>query len=260
MQQQITAVTSVKNPVIRWAAGLAQAQAREREQVFLVEGDKLLREALAASLSVHTLFVREDRDAQQWMGLCQPRAAYSVAAHVMQALCDTKTPQGVAAALRLPQAQQLPQGTLFVLGERLQDPGNVGTLIRTADAAGADAVILSGDSADPFSPKAVRASMGSLFHLPVLRLPFDAALDALKTQGVFIMAGHLDGSDYYARAPLPQKVALMVGNESQGLSEAAARRCDALYRLPIVRAESLNAAVAAAVMLFDVVREKRMLA
>lgn len=257
MQPTVTNITSVKNPVIRWAQGLSQASQRASEQLFLVEGDKLLGEALAAGLALHTLFVQEDRPLQPWLERCQPQAVYTLAPHVMQAMCDTKTPQGVAGAVALPQAGQLPLGKLFLLGERLQDPGNVGTLIRTADAAGADAVILSDDSADPFSPKVVRASMGSLFHLPVLRLPFSQALELLKAQGVFLMAGHLDGSDYYRRAPLPEKVGLMVGNESRGLSEQAAAQCNALYRLPIVRAESLNAAVAAAVMLFDVVREKQ---
>lgn len=256
MKEALKPITSTKNPVVQWARAFASGAARAREGLFLVEGDKLLQEAVGSGLDIHTLFVREDRVADPLIQTMDATTGYLCSSHVMDALCDTKTPQGVAALVRIPVTEGLPEGRFYVLAERLQDPGNVGTLIRTADAAGVDAVILSSDSADPYSPKVVRASMGSLFHLPVMRMEMDDALSALKARQVFLMAGHLKGTDYYARPALPDKVALLVGNESQGLSDAVADQCDALYRLPIVRAESLNAAIAAAVMLFDVVREK----
>ena len=142
-------------------------------------------------------------------------------------------------------------GTILLL-EDVQDPGNVGTLIHTADALGAGAVILSPRCADPFSPKTLRSSMGSVYHLPVYVTDIPDALRTLTAQGYTCLCGHLKGSE--TLPPKTDKMALLVGNEGNGVTDEAAALCYA-YRLPMAgRAESLNAAVFGAILLYEILR------
>ena len=139
-----------------------------------------------------------------------------------------------------------PDGLWIVL-DRLQDPGNLGTILRTADALGARGVLMSPDSADPFSPKALRAAMGSTYHLPVYIGALETELPKLSAQGFTCICGHLRGSE--TLPPVSKRTALIVGSEGQGVSEETAAHCR-LYRMPMRgRAESLNAAVFAALMM-----------
>ena len=141
--------------------------------------------------------------------------------------------------------------------ETIQDPGNLGTLIRTADAAGCSAIVLSEGCVEGSHPKVVRASMGSCFHLPVLQVQeLQSALRELRRAGYFILAGDLQGTDFYARPRIREKKALIVGNEAHGIRPAIVQEATARYRLPILgKAESLNAAMAAGIMLYDLIRE-----
>ena len=139
-----------------------------------------------------------------------------------------------------------PEGLLVVL-DRLQDPGNVGTIIRTADALGAAGVLLSPDSVDPFSQKALRAAMGSTYHLPIYIGPLKDVLSRLIAQGFTCICGHLKGSE--TLPAITRRTALVIGSEGQGVSDETAAQCT-LYRMPMRgRAESLNAAVFAALMM-----------
>ena len=139
--------------------------------------------------------------------------------------------------------------------ENLQDPGNVGTILRTADAAGFTGCVLAGDSADPFAPKALRATMGSVFRVPLARVQSGPeAAEVLKARGYGVVAALLEGEPFYQRQPLPPKVCLLIGNEGSGLSPALAAAATYRYALPMRGgAESLNAAVAAAVMMYEIV-------
>lgn len=170
----------------------------------------------------------------------------------MEALC-TGTPQNLCALVRTPvTAPPEEYRGLIVVLEQLQDPGNVGTILRTADALGGAGVLLSADSADPFAPKTLRASMGSAYHLPVYIGDVPAELKRMKEQGYTCLCGHLRGSENMP--PIQEKMALVVGNEGQGVSRETAELCT-LYRLPMAgRAESLNAAVFAAIMLYELTR------
>lgn len=170
----------------------------------------------------------------------------------MEALC-TGTPQNLCALVRTPvTAPPEEYRGLIVVLEQLQDPGNVGTILRTADALGGAGVLLSADSADPFAPKTLRASMGSAYHLPVYIGDVPTELKRMKEQGYTCLCGHLRGSENMP--PIQEKMALVVGNEGQGVSRETAELCT-LYRLPMAgRAESLNAAVFAAIMLYELTR------
>ena len=242
-------ITSRTNPRVQRARSLRESKYRKETGCHFIEGDKLVREALTSGAALETVFVR----AGYAGALDFPCEIVEVSGSVMDALATAGTPQSLCAVAKTP-AAPLPeafQGTVLLL-EDVQDPGNVGTLIRTADALGASAVILSPQCADPFSPKTLRASMGSVYHLPVYVTDVPAALRALNDQGYTCLCGHLRGSE---ALPLKtDRMALLVGNEGNGVTDEAAALCYP-YRLPMPgRAESLNAAVFGAIMLYELMR------
>ena len=242
-------ITSRTNPRIQRARSLRESKYRKETGCHFVEGDKLVREASTSGIALMTVFVREGYAGPVDFS-CE---TIEVTDSVMDALSTAGTPQSLCAMARTP-FMTLPEsfaGTVLLL-EDVQDPGNVGTLIRTADALGAGAVILSPQCADPFSPKTLRASMGSVYHLPVHVLDIPAALRTLNAQGYTCLCGHLRGSE--TLPPKTAKMALLVGNEGNGVTDASAALCYP-YRLPMPgRAESLNAAVFGAIMLYELTR------
>ena len=236
-------ITSRTNERIKAARSLQDAKARRETGLHLIEGDKLVSDAVASGAQVRTIFATES--APRFSGI----ETVTVSESVLSALCTIKTPQNMCAVVETPGCacpDMYPDG-LFVVLDRLQDPGNLGTILRTADALGASGILISPDSADPFSPKALRAAMGSTYHLPLYIGALAPELDRLNRQGFVCICGHLRGSE---TLPAVQKrAALVVGNEGRGVSDAVADRC-VRYRMPMKgRAESLNAAVFAALMM-----------
>jgi TrmH family RNA methyltransferase len=181
---------------------------------------------------------------------------YAVSAHILASVCDTKTPQGVAALVSLPDAVDIyGLGQLIVALDGVQDPGNVGTILRTADAAGFSGAILSEECADLYSPKCIRATMGSIFRLNVLVTPaLPETLTELRETGYSLLSGELDGTPFYERTGVGNRLCLVIGNEGNGISKAVSGICTHRLTLPMRGgAESLNAAVAAGIMMYDLV-------
>ena len=243
-------ITSRTNPRIQRARSLRESKYRRETGCHYIEGDKLVREALTSDVALSTVFVREGYRGE----VDFPCEIVLVTDSVMEALSTAGTPQNLCAVAKTPD-QALPKsftGTVLLL-EDVQDPGNVGTLIRTADALGISCVFLSPQCADPFSPKTLRASMGSVYHLPVYVADIPAALRALAAQGYTCLCGHLKGSEVLP--PKTPKMALLVGNEGNGVTDASAALCYP-YRLPMPgKAESLNAAVFGAIMLYELTKQ-----
>ena len=250
-------IASVKNPAVVAAKALLRKQAREESGLFLCDGEHMVLEALnAAGQTVQTLFVEESRiaDFEPLLRRYAVPEVYAVPPQVMESLSQVKTPQGVAAVARIPAQATLDRlGERLVLLENVQDPGNVGTILRTADAAGFHGCVLTPGCADPFSPKTLRATMGSVFRVPTAAAQSASwAANALRERGYALLAAELNGEDFYQRAALPQKLCLMIGNEGAGLTPEAVAAATHRYRLPMRGgAESLNAAIAAAVFMFD---------
>lgn len=238
-------ITSMHNPRVQAWRSLKSKSGREEQKAFLVEGFKSVEEALKSSFELLALLVREGTPLPAWAGA---DSAYEIPEHLMAAVCDTKTPQGIAAVMRL--KKQRVTGKRLIALDGVQDPGNVGTIIRTADAAGLDGVLLSSQCADPFSPKVLRASMGSVFHLPLEETPDLAA--RLASLSMPVLASRLDGDPFFqAIRSLPDSWCLIIGNEGNGISESVTRVSTHRVRLPMHgEAESLNAAVAAGIMMY----------
>lgn len=253
-----------RTPRVAAARKLLRRAGRERAGRFLVEGAQAVREALAAPHAVHELFVTPAAAQRSPDLVDAARAAGVRVLDVTDAaaagLSDTVTPQGLVAVcdlLDVPLTAAV-EGTprLVAVLAGVADPGNVGTVVRCADAAGADAVLLAGDTVDPHNGKAVRASTGSVFHLPLARdRDAGAVLDACRAAGLVLLAadahGEVDLHDPAADALLGGRVAWVFGNEAHGVPAEVLAAADHRVAVPIHgRAESLNLATAAAICLY----------
>ncbi|MGQ7462098.1 TrmH family RNA methyltransferase [Streptococcus suis] len=241
-------IRSKSNNLIKQIKKLQQK--KYRTSSYLIEGWHLLEEALAAGASFeHILVVEEHVDR-----VVQLEKVTVVSPEIMQDLADSKSPQGVVAQLALP-SQELPdllKGKFLVL-EDVQDPGNVGTIIRTADAAGFDGVFLTDKSADIYNMKVLRSMQGSHFHLPIYRLPIEDVFSTLKNNQVEVLATTLSSQSVDYRQVSPgANFALVMGNEGQGISDFVAEEADQLVHITMPgQAESLNVAIAAGILVFS---------
>jgi TrmH family RNA methyltransferase len=263
---QVKEVTSLANPLVKDIKALALKKFRDQQNAFMAEGLKLVIDALDLGWQIRTLVFAK---AGRGNPAVEKVAARTVAAggtvlevseKVLVAITRRDNPQMVVGVF----TQKLlalddiraENGDVWVALDRVRDPGNLGTVIRTVDAVGAKGVILVGDTTDPFSVETVRATMGSIFAVPVAKATTDAFLAWREGFSGLVAGTHLKGAvDYrsvdFSRGP----VLLMMGNEQQGLPESLAASCDRLLRIPQAgRADSLNLAVATGVMLFEIRR------
>jgi RNA methyltransferase, TrmH family len=264
-------LTSVRSPRVTAARRLAKRSFRSRERRFLAEGPQAVREAVAGRGVLEELFVtadaaarhREIVDAAQAAGVPVHRASGEVVA----AVSETVTPQGMVGVCRFVDvpldivAARAPR--LVAVLANVRDPGNAGTVLRAADAAGADAVVFSDASVDPYNGKCVRASAGSLFHLPVVvGVPAADVIDTLRSAGLRVLAadgsGRRDLDEELDARGLCGPTGWIFGNEAWGLPDYVRDRADGVVRVPIHgHAESLNLATAAAVCLYASARAQR---
>jgi len=258
-----TIVTSPQNAKAKRWASLQHKKYRDRHGAFLAEGAHLVREALESGEKVEAIVYDDGRGwpAELDRGLAAAAGEIVRASEEVMAKCAaTDSPPPVFAVVRKrpadPDALFRP-GALVIVLDGLRDPGNVGTIIRSADAAGADAVVVGRRSADPFSPKAVRATMGSLFHLPVLEGDLAQLLSEAKARGFRLIGSSPRAQRTCYECDWSGGIWLLLGNESEGLSPQAAALLDECVRIPMRgRAESLNAAMAATVLLFEAMRAR----
>ena len=263
---QVKEVTSLANPIIKDIKALSQKKSRDESRTFLAEGLKLVIDALDRGWAIRTLVYAK---AGKGKPLVEKVAARTVAAgglvlevseKVMSSITRRDNPQMVAAVFEqrwTPLKDIQPKGSeTWIALDRVRDPGNLGTIIRTADAVGASGVILVGDCTDPFSMETVRATMGSMFALPLVKTTPADFLKWKKSVDARLVATHLAGAvDYRTIDYRSKPVILMMGNEQSGLPDDLAGAADKLARIPQVgMADSLNLAVATGVMLFEVRR------
>ena len=253
---------------------LRDRQERTARGLFVIEGRKMVSEAPEGSLREIYLsgsFAEALPEPIPSQGGAGEKAAFfrdGVPAEVVEdglfaRICDTKTPQGILAVAKMP-AWDLeavfsrPAAPLVLVAENLQDPGNAGTILRTAEAAGADAVIFTGNSVDIYNPKCVRSTMGSVFRMPHFHFPDTAkALELLRKHGVTSYAAALDSDGGYAAQDYRGGCAFLVGNEANGLLPETVRGSDRRILIPMSgKIESLNAAVSAAVLLYEAKRQR----
>lgn len=260
-------ITSSRNPIIKEVRSLKNRKDREEKGLFFVEGVRIVEEALTAGAAITYAVLAESF--AQGSGSYDIRArfesagvkCYSVPDSLFDTLGDTRTPQGMLAVAEI-RPYELDGACfadgLFVILDGVRDPGNMGTIIRTADAAGFTGVIAAGDCVDIYNPKVLRSTMGSIFHIPVyIHEDITGAIRLLKAKGISIAASQLSGGCSIYGADLTAPIALVIGSEAGGISREAAAAADLLVNIPMPgRAESLNASVAAGIMIFEAVRQR----
>jgi len=257
-------LTSTKNPRILYVRKLqSSAQTRRAEMRYVIEGVRLAEEALEAGCHPEWVLYSEDIQSRGQKIIASFAAmgveVTPVASHVMQAASDTKTPQGILAVLpfsRLP----IPQGSNFLLVlDGIRDPGNLGTILRTAQAAGVNTVIIVPGTVDPYSPKVVRAAMGAHFRLPILQDGWDEVRNWSESLNLAVFLADSTGGQPHHEFDLVSPLALIIGGEAAGAGfQAQELAINHIHISMPGPSESLNAAVAAAILMFEVVRQRQL--
>ncbi len=236
------------------------ARERRKQGLFIVEGIRMFSEIPAESL--YSCYATEGFYNEN-QSLFVGKQYELVSEAVFKAISDTETPQGVLALVKMKDrtVDSMISGSdapLLIMLENLQDPGNLGTILRTAEAAGATGIIMSKDTVDIYNPKVVRATMGSIFRVPfAISEDIYETMSELKKTGIKLYAAHLKGKDFYEH-DLREPSAFMIGNEGNGLTEKATLLADHLIKIPMCgNVESLNAATATTVIAYEALRQRK---
>ena len=244
-------VTSRQNSAVQHVKKLASNRKFRRETgEFLCEGPKMWAEAMEHGWMVSTLLTSEEDLLRQYEGT--PARSVLVTPELLSYAADTETPQKMIFTCRIPEQTEELQGERFLVLDGVQDPGNVGTIWRTADAFGADGLILLPGCADPWSPKVVRSTMGACFRLPVLNCTLDDLLSVLRQKQIPLYATALREDTRDIRTVELKRSAVVIGSEGRGVSDAVLACCEQTIIIPMrERCESLNAAMAAGIVLWE---------
>ncbi|NLM13516.1 MAG: RNA methyltransferase [Epulopiscium sp.] len=263
-------IESMQNKHIKRLIALQKnKKQRNKEGVFIVEGIKLVEEVPEdweiESIFVAASFKKENPSFIDQISLhrnLSENGMMEVSDKIFKAVSDTMTPQGILAICKqktfsLEEALSVKNGFYIIL-EDLQDPGNLGTIIRTGDALGADGIFLTKGSVDLYNPKVIRSTMGSIFHLPILTdIDINVLIGELKKRNISILSAHLKGEKYPYQCDLRKNIALLIGNEANGIKDSTAKQTDLLVKIPMLgKAESLNAAMAAGILMYEVIRQR----
>ncbi|GGI41525.1 TrmH family RNA methyltransferase [Mammaliicoccus stepanovicii] len=239
-------ITSVQNTKIKQINKLKKKKERTKQGQFLIEGFHLIEEAYNSGLKIMSLLLVDPSRIDEKM-IEYAEEVYTINFKVAEALSDTTTPQGVFAVVELPSNDVSTDNQVLVL-DRVQDPGNMGALIRNADAAGMDAVMYSKGCADPYQDKVLRASQGSVFHLPVIEVDLESYLNGFDGN---VFGTSLEDAVNYQTINKQDKFALIMGNEGSGVEESLLKQTTQNLNIPLYgKAESLNVAVSCGILLY----------
>lgn len=261
-------ITSVQNKFIKETVALcAKRKERDRRGLFVVEGRKMFGEAPVERIS--RVYLAQSAEKEMYARYGDKLSGLPceiVADEVFARMSDTVTPQGILCLVRQQHynIEEMLKGidkkqTLFIVLEDIQDPGNLGTIFRTAEAAGVDGVIMSSRTADIYNPKTIRSTMGAVYRVPFFYTEdLSSMIKMLRERGTTVYAAHLDAKSFYDAHDYRRSTAFLIGNEAKGLREETARCADALLGIPMEgEVESLNAAVASSILLYEAYRQRR---
>ena len=244
---------SINNAQLRWVKSLAKKSARVESGRFFAEGSQSLKVLARKQYWLEKIYVTEDFMIANKNQIAEfnPDLIEEISPEQIQRMADANTPQGVLAICKLPSKQPSVSGSPLVMLEQVSDPGNLGTIIRTADASGAGTIMIGEGSADVFSPKVVRSSAGSIFNVDLMQsLEMDAAIEEVQGLGYQVFAADTSGSDF-RDGDYSSKHSWLLGNEAHGLGSELRAKSNKTFSLPIAgEAESLNLSVAAGILLY----------
>lgn len=259
-------ITSCANAKVKQIVQLqTKAKERRKAQAFVVEGFKMFEEAPEEQILEVYLSCESEakaRDNQALWDKLQKCGFELVSAEVFKRMSDTQTPQGILTVLRQPKHDltkllDTPNG-LWVVLENLQDPGNLGTILRTGEGAGITGVIMSSQTVDIFNPKTIRSTMGSIYRVPFVYVErLTEVMEELHRHGIQTYAAHLKGENYYDSFSFKEPTAFLIGNEGNGLTKELADMAKSYIKIPMEgQVESLNAAIATSLLMYEAHRQR----
>lgn len=256
-------ITATSNKRIKWLVSITEkAKERRKEQAFVVEGGKMFEEA--DEKYIREVYVSESYIEKNGISDKLQRVGFeTVSDEVFKKISDTKAPQGILCVMN--QYKYALEDLLnkdnpvLVLLEDIQDPGNLGTILRTGEGAGIDGVIMTKDTVDIYNPKTIRATMGSIYRMPFLYVDsLGEVIGKLQEKGILVYAAHLKGNEYYDNFDFKKGTAFLIGNEGNGLKKETADLADAYLKIPMEgKVESLNAAIATSLLMYETYRQRR---
>ncbi len=252
-------ITSSSNAVFKNISKLKDKKHRDKQGVFIAEGLRFVNE-IPESVFIEEYIVSENF--KEDICLRDGVRVYTLSDNLFKMLSDTESPQGIIAVCKKLKADSKEalsvKNGLFIIAEEINDPGNLGTIIRTADACGAAAVFLSKGSVDLYNSKVLRSTMGSLFHLPIITdIDIKELVSEMKKLGITTYAAHLKGEKFPQEMDFKEGTAFILGNEARGLKDETAALADIYIKIPMPgKAESLNLSVAAAMLMYETVRQR----
>lgn len=255
-------ITSVGNSKYKLVKSLLLKKNRVKNGLYTVEGIKSVSDAVNAKSDIKMIFISDKLLNNENISKFYDKNCFIVKDEMFNNICDTQTPQGILAVISIENKMlEYDKNKMYICCDNVKDPGNLGTIIRTADAAGFGGVLLMGECADLYNPKTVRASMGSFFHIPVYENVESDDIVKMKNDGFKFYCGTLsDNTIDYTDADFKNPFIICVGNEATGISEEVISLSDNCLKIPIEgMAESLNVGVAAAVFMYEAVRCRKKL-
>lgn len=256
------AIQSKDNSLIKEVKKLKEKRYRLENSEFIAEGFRFVIEALQSDFEVRAVFVSE-KEKERWEKynvvhyLQNGTKVFWVTDQILKLLSSTENPQGIVAVVKIKKNYIADKEGFYILVDKIQDPGNLGTIIRTADAAGALGVIATKGTVDVYNEKTLRSTMGSIFHIPVIEAIDMNIVDELKEKGFKLIVSTLEESESFYNVKFTERFVLTVGNEGNGISEELIKLGDIKVKIPMPgKAESLNVGVAASIMMFEAVRQR----
>lgn len=266
----IKKIESKENSIIKKIKQLKIKKNREQYNQFIIEGVHLIEESIKNNIQIDFIvygdsFLENEYNKELISLLIKKDIIiYNVSDQLFKIITDTETPQGILGVVKKPyfiehDILSQPKSNIVIL-DRIQDPGNMGTILRTADAAGIDGVIIIKGSVDVYLPKTIRSAVGSIFRIPIFHMddPIDV-IKLLKKYNKKMIATSPSAKNFYYDLPLAEDIAMIIGNEANGVSKAFLENVDHVVKIPMLRdTESLNASIAASIMMYEIVRQKMM--
>jgi len=256
-----TVIESKNNKIIKEIKSLSDKKYRDESDFFIADGLRFVNE-IPKTFEIDKILFSESfakkHNTEQYSTIAN---TLIISDKLFSELSETKNPQGIMAIckkIKYNKNDIIKNGGFYILAEEINDPGNLGTIIRTAHAAGADGILLSNGSVDLYNSKVLRSTMGSIFKIPIVQnIDLDEIANLLHKNEIKLYAAHLKGNKNHYQADYTSGCAFLLGNEARGLSDYAASLCDELIKIPMPGgAESLNASVAAAILMYEAVRQK----
>ena len=256
-------ITAKDNDKVKYTKSLLKSKNRNKESKFIIEGYRILTLAIECNAKIDYVFINEEFEKKtehvEFLEILKSKNinTYKTTNKIFNELVDTESTQGILAVVKFNQRtieENLKDEHRFVvILDRIQDPGNMGTIIRTADAAGVDAIIALKGCVDIYNPKVIRSTMGSIFDMNIIHATQEEAVRLLKLKNFDIVSSYLDTDNYYDKVKYNNKTALVIGNEANGINDELVSKSDVLVKIPIYgKAESLNAAISSAILMYEI--------